>query len=226
MFSRALLLHDNQTTVHSRKERAGWEEVKHLIQWEMVGKAKLNGLSPLFLLLSMESIGLPHLRVTRATTSLIPCHLLQFEGTPQFDGGPLVRRLRAHFCEFTIYSSLSDKCFQIIEWSGREVWFLKARCCPVTACIMYSLLEGFESCWEFLNHKLHQRALILLQLLFHPTPTDISLTGDFVPIRGFQAWGYIRITRGHMLKMPIPWCVLQQFDLEDIKQALRIWMFR
>ena len=122
--------------------------------------------------------------------------------------------------------SLSDKCFQIIEWSGREIWFLKARCCPVTACITYSLLEGFESCWEFLNHKLHQRALILLQLLFHPTPTDISLTGDFVPIRGFQAWGYIRITRGHMLKMPIPWCVLQRFDLEDIKQALRIWMFR
>lgn len=104
MFSRALLLHDNQTTVHSRKERAGWEEVKHLIQWEMVGKAKLNGLSPLFLLLSMESTGLPHLRVTRTTTSLIPCHLLQFEGTPQFDGGPPVRRLRAHFCEFTIYS--------------------------------------------------------------------------------------------------------------------------
>ena len=104
MFYRAFLLHENQITVHSRKEIAGWEEVNHLIQWEMVGRAKLNGLSPLFLLLSMESIGLPHLQVIRATTSQIPCHLLQFEGSPQFDGGPLVRRLRAHFCEFTIYS--------------------------------------------------------------------------------------------------------------------------
>ena len=24
-----------------------------------------------------------------------------------------------------------------------------------------------------------------------------------------------------MFKMPIPWCVLQEFDLEDSKQALR-----
>ena len=70
----------------------------------MVGKAQLDGLSSLFLLLSMESIGLPHLQVIRATTSQIPCHLLQFEGSPQVDGGPLVGRLRAHFCEFTIYS--------------------------------------------------------------------------------------------------------------------------
>lgn len=31
----------------------------------------------------------------------------------------------------------------------------------------------------------------------------------------------MRIDREHILKMPIPWCVLQEFDLEDIKQALR-----
>lgn len=105
MFSRAFLLHDNnQTTVHSRKEIAGWKKVNHLIQWEMVGKAQLDGLSPLFLLLSMESFGLPHLHVIRTITSQILSHLLQSEGSPQFDGGPLVRRLRAHFCEFTIYS--------------------------------------------------------------------------------------------------------------------------
>ena len=33
MLSRAFLFHDNnQTTVHSRKEIAGWEEVNHLMQ--------------------------------------------------------------------------------------------------------------------------------------------------------------------------------------------------
>lgn len=32
MFSRAFLLHDNQTTVHSRKEIAGWEEVNHTMR--------------------------------------------------------------------------------------------------------------------------------------------------------------------------------------------------
>lgn len=82
-WSRAFPLHDKQATVHPEKKTAGWEEVSHLIQWEKVEKAQLDGLSPLFLLFSMESTGLPHLSVIRDTTPQIPSRLLQTERSPR-----------------------------------------------------------------------------------------------------------------------------------------------
>lgn len=86
------------------------------------------------------------------------------------------------------------------EWrKQKRGLILKSRCCPMTAAedTVYSRgLSLAENSWTI------KTASVCTDPSQSPLPfyayPSISLFGEFVPIRGSYAWGWIRITGGHV----------------------------